>query len=96
MRIDFAWLSLPFVRAARIFLVPQRFFLFRVQRESRLAATLLSQHSGVDMLKLRITIGMLLALQSLDVAAQRVTHAVEQAADRGMADAVASSYEFLG
>src|ERR1022692_4195620 len=94
MRIDFARLSLPFVRPARILLVPQRFFLFRVHREGRLATTLLSQHSSVDMLKLRITIGMLIALAFLAIRLKTVTQIHQQTTHGGSTHLIALSAKF--
>ena len=62
MGINRAGFPLGFVGLARIFLVSQRFFLLRVHRNGRFTTPLLGQHAGVDMLKLRIAIRMLLAL----------------------------------
>src|SRR5438477_8870076 len=79
MRIDLSGYTLRFVGSARIFLVSQRFFLLRVHRNGRFTATLLGQHSGVDMLKLRIAIRMLLALALLAIGLKTVTQSYQQA-----------------
>src|SRR5260370_27868837 len=65
---------------------PHQFLLLRVHRDDRLTALLKTLDHCVDMLKLRIAVGMILSLLRLAVALQTIAGSVEQPPHGARAD----------
>ncbi len=78
--------GLPF--AARSPEFADQFFLFRVHRNGRLAALLKRLHLTVEMLKLRVPVGMVRPLAGFAVALQTVARGVQQPPHRACTDRV--------
>jgi hypothetical protein len=66
--------------------IADRFFFLGVDGDHRLLSDQRRGDLGVDVAKLRISVGVTVALRSLAVALQTVTRLIEQVGDQGAAD----------
>lgn len=67
VRVDFDWLPLGAILSAAVFLVAQRLFLLRVDRDRGSSAASLRRHSAIDVHELRIAIRMGFAFPRLAI-----------------------------
>src|SRR4030095_6638340 len=74
--------------------IANQFFLFRIDRNDRLAAFLKSQDFLIDLLKLRITIRMVCSLFGLAIGLQAIAHLMQQTVDGIVADSMPLSCQF--
>ena len=87
-------MGLPFL--PRILVVADQFLLLGIHREDRLTTPLERLHLPVDVFKLGIAIGVILAFLGLAVGLQAVTQVGEEAGYRLMTDVVAETPQSLG
>lgn len=73
---------------ARILEVANQFFLLGIHADAGLAAGLMRRSLSLDVLKLLVTLGMLLACRLLTVGAQTIALLSEQATNDRFADAM--------
>jgi hypothetical protein len=79
-------IALAAVGASWVLHVSQGFLLLCVDRDHRLAASLVGTDSPTDVLELSVTVGMLLALDCLAVGLQAIALGSEQFTDLGATD----------
>src|SRR6202163_2061832 len=90
---DLFRIALPAILAAWVAEIPDQFLFLGVDRDHRLLFRQSRGHLGVDVAKLRIPVGMAIALRGLAVALQAVARIVEQSGDQGAAHRVALRLE---
>jgi len=86
VRVDFDRLPLRAILPAAVFLVAQRLFLLRVDRDRRSSAAPLRRHSTIDVRELRIPIRMVFSFPRLAIRLQAVAGLLEQLSYRRVAD----------
>src|ERR1700694_2453910 len=86
---DLLRIALRAILAAWVAEIPDQFLFLGVDRDHRLLFRQSRGHLGVDVAKLRIPVGMAIALRGLAVALQAVARIVEQSGDQGAAHRVA-------
>src|ERR1700680_5127480 len=90
---DLLRIALRAILAAWVAEIPDPFLFLGVDRDHRLLFRQSRGHLGVDVAKLRIPVGMAIALRGLAVALQAVARIVEQSGDQGAAHRVALRLE---
>src|SRR6516162_388181 len=90
---DFHRSAATAVFAPTILEIPHQLLLFRVDRDHGLTPTLEPLHQSVDVLKLRIAVGMRLALSRFAVGLQAKTRFIQQRRDSAMANGVALVFQ---
>src|ERR1700680_1230545 len=90
---DLLRIALRAILAAWVAEIPDQFLFLGVDRDHRLLFRQSRGHLGVDVAKLRIPVGMAIALRGLAVALQAVARIVEQSGDQGAAHRVALRLE---
>ena len=83
VRIGFPWVALGLVLSPAIALVAQLFLLLRVDGEGGLPSTFPGFHPRINMLKLRVAIGVLDAFARFPIALQAVSQLPQQFAHGG-------------
>src|SRR5271169_2981629 len=92
---DLFRIALQAILAAWVAEIPDQFLFLGVDRDHRLLFCQSRGHLGVDVAKLRIPVGVAIALLGLAVALQAVACIVEQSGDQGAAHLVALRLERL-
>src|ERR1700737_4097789 len=87
-------LRLPLVAAVAV--VSYQFLLFCVHRNDRQPLLQELLGLGMDILKLSIAVGMLFALQGLDVTLQTIPHLMEKLGHLSVADTIPLPLQLLG
>src|SRR5712671_891885 len=92
---DLFRIALRAILAAWVAEIPDPFLFLRVDRDHRLLFSQSRGHLGVDMAKLRIPVGVAIALFGFAVALQAVARIIKQSSDQGAAHLVALRLERL-
>ncbi len=82
--------------SAAVLVVTYQFFLFGVHGNDRAASCLERFDCGGDVFKLPVSVGMLLALETLSVALKAIVAGLEESADGIGGNSVALAGEFAG
>ena len=96
VRLDLRGLSFSLPSLSGVLVIPDDFLFFRVDGDGGLPRPLLRLDTPTNVLKLRITVRMLLALNSLAVRLQTVTGLFEQLGYRRGTGRVPSLFQLLG
>lgn len=86
-------LRLPFLAAVAE--VPNQLLLFRIYGNDRQALLQEALGPGIHILKLSITVGMLIAFQSLGISLQAIPHLMKESGHLAIADAISLALQLL-
>jgi hypothetical protein len=96
MSLDSNGLPVAPPRASGILIIANVFLLFGVDGKCGLVGSLLRFDTAPDVLKLRIAVRMLFALDGLAIRLQAVARRLQQLPHRGAADCVALRFQLSG